>query len=644
MGTALVRSTDAELVARTGAGDMEAYEELCRRYTDSATQVANTVANTAQEVTDIVFEAFARVLVRLREPNLPASELDSALRLVIRRIALDRHLRTQHWDEAAPRADEPAVDDPEHQLLRRAFDALPAEWQQALWHAEIEQKTDTTMARGLGTTTTEVAARVYRAREVVRQGYLAARLTSGIPVECQPSAQNMYAFVQRKLPRSIGIELAAHLEHCDGCRGSRDVLRQLVTDLRSALFTALLMPTREGLQSFVADAPGAVTLDRLVLPTVPSGDDGEREQPVRALPPGTLDATPVAARSAAVAAAAQVADAPEVAAETSPHPKRPRRATRRRMRVAVAGAGVAAAVVVGAYVLVGSPDDDAATPVAASTGVGGGGPAVVPPDGDAGLLTVLTEAAQGSPTPMAPPIDRTAQDSDRSDPSSPDDSPGTSPDPSPSETPAGESDPSPTPSPTQPQDDTTMPVIDAHPQSTAAQPGGSASFTVSVSGAPAPSIQWQQRAAGGSWGDISGATSATVSIDVPDASVDGAAYRAVVANTAGSVASEAAVLHVEFAPQITQQPADAQLQAGAQAYLEAAATANPGMSEVRWQVREPGGSGWHDVPASFPAGAASRLSLSDLPAEADGTQFRAVFTNAYGSATTNAATVSISGE
>lgn len=608
---------------------MEAYEELCRRHTDEVTRAANVVANNTQEATDIVFEAFARLLVRIRESAVSTSDLDDSLRLLVRRITLDRHLRTQQWAQSTPRADEPTGDDPEHKLIRRAFDALPDEWQQALWHAEVEQKTDTTLARGLQVSTTEVAARVYRAREVVRQAYLAARLSSGLAAQCRPFAQNMYAFVQRKLPHSLNDEVAGHIERCDSCRANRDTLGRLVSDLRSALFVALLMPTHQGLKSFVADAPGAVTLESLQLPPItPAPADTGGPRAITA-----AGRSPASARPAAVAP-------PELA---------PRRS---RALVGLLGLAAAAAVAVTAYVVVQEPGDEPdLTPVAAGTGPLGGAAVQDPGDGSAGLLTVLAEttapvaevAPDGTVVPAA--AGRDGADVDAGD--DVDDVSAGDPDPEASPTatttlPPGTPDPSPTPTPTPTQSTTEFaPRIDAQPGGASAQPGQDASFSVRVSGEPAPVIQWQERGAGGGWSDVGGATSAQLSVSVPDAGHDGRAYRVLASNALGSVASEAAVLSVEFAPEIVASPNDASVSADGEVYLEASAVANPGVSEVRWQVSA--GGGWHDVSASFPAGSSSRLRVTGNDLDSGSGQYRAVFTNSYGSATTNAATVSVTG-
>ena len=79
--------------------------------------------------------------------------------------------------------------------------------------------------------------------------------------------------------------------------------------------------------------------------------------------------------------------------------------------------------------------------------------------------------------------------------------------------------------------------------------GQNAQFVVAVSGAPAPTLQWQVSTNGGSsWADISGATNAIFDVLGATLSQNARQFRAVASNTAGSVPSQAAILTVHAAP------------------------------------------------------------------------------------------------
>jgi hypothetical protein len=86
---------------------------------------------------------------------------------------------------------------------------------------------------------------------------------------------------------------------------------------------------------------------------------------------------------------------------------------------------------------------------------------------------------------------------------------------------------------------TTAPQIITQPQSKTVTSGGSVTFTVTATGTPAPTYQWQKANS-----PITGATSATYTIPSVQSSDQGN-YTVVVANSAGSVTSNAAALTVQ---------------------------------------------------------------------------------------------------
>ncbi|WP_425838878.1 polysaccharide lyase family 8 super-sandwich domain-containing protein [Microbacterium sp. PA5] len=83
---------------------------------------------------------------------------------------------------------------------------------------------------------------------------------------------------------------------------------------------------------------------------------------------------------------------------------------------------------------------------------------------------------------------------------------------------------------------------------TAAAPTSTVTFTVGATGAPTPTITWQERRPGSdTWADIAGETGATVTRTVRAAD-DGGAVRAVVANGLATVTSDVASITVQTAP------------------------------------------------------------------------------------------------
>lgn len=89
------------------------------------------------------------------------------------------------------------------------------------------------------------------------------------------------------------------------------------------------------------------------------------------------------------------------------------------------------------------------------------------------------------------------------------------------------------------------PPVTTNPADLSVNAGQSAAFTVSASGDPAPRVQWQSKAPGAAgFSDISGETSATLTLANVTAAQNGTQVRAVVSNAGGQATSAAATLTV----------------------------------------------------------------------------------------------------
>ena len=161
--------------------------------------------------------------------------------------------------------------------------------------------------------------------------------------------------------------------------------------------------------------------------------------------------------------------------------------------------------------------------------------------------------------------------------------------------------------------------------------GGTATFTASASGSPAPTVQWQV-STGGPFADIPGATSTTLSFTAT-ASQNGNQYRAVFTNAGGTATTTAATLTVNTAPTVTTNPTDQTVCEGQTASFTAAANSSPAAT-VQWQVSSGGPF------ANVPGATSTTLSFTATNAQ-NGNQYRAVFTNTCGSTNTTAATLTV---
>jgi hypothetical protein len=159
-------------------------------------------------------------------------------------------------------------------------------------------------------------------------------------------------------------------------------------------------------------------------------------------------------------------------------------------------------------------------------------------------------------------------------------------------------------------------------------------FTAAVTGRMDPDVQWQMSTDGGrTWNDIAGATSRTLKFTAhADENAD--QFRAVVTSAVGQTFSNAATLTVDSHPMVIEQPTHQSVSAGSTAAFTALAEGFPNPT-VQWEVRSNGKfvpiDGANSGSYSFTA------QLSDR-----GKQFRAVFTNAFGTAVTRTATLTLS--
>jgi YVTN family beta-propeller protein len=95
--------------------------------------------------------------------------------------------------------------------------------------------------------------------------------------------------------------------------------------------------------------------------------------------------------------------------------------------------------------------------------------------------------------------------------------------------------------------DPAAPTITGQPSDMSAVAGTLVTFAASAGGSPTPAVQWQSSSdSGGSWTDVPGATSPTLSFIATDQ--DHQQYRAVFTNSAGTATTSAATLRVTAGP------------------------------------------------------------------------------------------------
>jgi sugar lactone lactonase YvrE len=182
----------------------------------------------------------------------------------------------------------------------------------------------------------------------------------------------------------------------------------------------------------------------------------------------------------------------------------------------------------------------------------------------------------------------------------------------------------------------TAPSITSSPVSQTANAGSPTPviLTAAASGIPTPTVQWMFSVNGGPFTPVPGATSTTLSFIV-SASMNGYQYEAVFTNTFGTATTSVATLTVDTLPTVTINPTNQGAPAGSSATFTAAASGNPSPT-VQWQVSANGG-GFTNIPNAT----STTLIITGITDSMSGNQYRAVFTNIVGSATTSAGTLTV---
>jgi hypothetical protein len=182
----------------------------------------------------------------------------------------------------------------------------------------------------------------------------------------------------------------------------------------------------------------------------------------------------------------------------------------------------------------------------------------------------------------------------------------------------------------------TPPSVTQDPANATAYASQTVTFTAAASGLPAPTVQWQVTTDGGqTFSNIAGATSANYSFTAQPGQ-DGDEYQAIFTNQAGSATTTPATLTVYYSPIIAGQPVSEAVPPGTVVAFNAAAVSDPPVTGVQWQLSGDGGQTFSNISGAT----GTEYSVTAGPGD-NNDQYRAVFTNRIGSATTNAATLTV---
>lgn len=188
-------------------------------------------------------------------------------------------------------------------------------------------------------------------------------------------------------------------------------------------------------------------------------------------------------------------------------------------------------------------------------------------------------------------------------------------------------------------------AVDPQPESVALsedEDSEPAQFQSTATGDPAPERQWQVKAPGAlRFTDLEGETGTTLAVDA-ERGMGGNQYRAVYSNAAGRVASEPAMLAVDYTPRIAVDLADVETVEGEDALFEVLSQGAP-EPDVTWQRRV--GGFWQTVASdddNFTIGEGT-LTVHDTNVDQSGALFRARIGNSVGVVYSRAARLEVEG-
>ena len=255
---------DAELISAVRGGDNQAYGALFERHVESARRLARQLLP-GSDADDLVSEAFAKVLSALQRGGGPDLAFRAYLLTSLRRVHVDRiranaRLTTtddlERYDPGVPFRDT-AVEAFDSAAAAKAYATLPERWQTVLWHLEVEGEKPAEVARMLGMSPNSVSALAYRAREGLRQAFLAMHAQDVEDEACAWTQENLGAYIRQATSRRDNHKVKDHLDGCRRCTAIYLELTEVNSNLAGILGPLVLGSAATGfLASSVVPSKG----------------------------------------------------------------------------------------------------------------------------------------------------------------------------------------------------------------------------------------------------------------------------------------------------------------------------------------------------------------------------------------------------
>ena len=193
--------------------------------------------------------------------------------------------------------------------------------------------------------------------------------------------------------------------------------------------------------------------------------------------------------------------------------------------------------------------------------------------------------------------------------------------------------------------------VNSQPTNATTCAGNNTTFTVAAAGSGPFLYQWQvsTTGCGGTFSNITnagvynGATTATLTITGATAGMNGNVYHVIITGNCAplTVTSNCVTLTVNAAPNITSQPVNSTLCAGANTLFSVTATGSS--LTYQWQVSIDGGSNWNNLTnvAPYSNVTAATMNITGATAGLNGYQYRCVVNSSCSPLNSNAVTLTV---
>ncbi|QIM17890.1 sigma-70 family RNA polymerase sigma factor [Leucobacter coleopterorum] len=124
--------------------------------------------------------------------------------------------------------------------MRWAFARLPERWQEVLWQTQVEGASSKEIAALLRLSPSNVDQIAHRARERLRQEWIAAHIShSAAQTACIGVLEQIGALHAQRLTKRVRREIELHIAECDSCRKASAEYQHVSSHLGRALTAAL---------------------------------------------------------------------------------------------------------------------------------------------------------------------------------------------------------------------------------------------------------------------------------------------------------------------------------------------------------------------------------------------------------------------